>query len=343
MLNLYVRLLDAAERSHLNRILYRLMVESRGQFRMVEASEANAVVISPDDPGSMRLIDSKKIVPIVYGPTPVDGVEWYIPKPGSSSDVAQTILGVSALFQPQEPAANTELSQTEAAPPAHASTPPRAADSETFSLGSAESFEYSRVVDVLQCAREQQQSVELTFAGAGPVYYLATTDDVYGTFTEIAGFLATREASENTGRTYQQRSLDDASLRRVVNKPNFFGYRMESLVWHAALALDDARIVDTAACYRLRRWPNFATLTYEHWYMKAAGILMRSRMSAQSLSVALDVPLDQACRFMSACDALGILELAGSGEQAGSSSAVPVKSKKSEKLLGKLLKRFFAK
>jgi hypothetical protein len=319
MLKVSIRIFNTNERNHLKMVLHGLESRFKNRFKIVDSKDANAIIVSSEEPGCDLMLANKKIISILYGDKNPENFPWFIQKPGRIIDIAPIIKNLVEKFSSTVKDENIK----------------KTSENKDFII--------PELSNVLIKIKSGTDSLEIKIPGYQTIYYSSQNLLIY---------LQGANLKKNPPSTALKRFLDcdpklisckktsDSDIKNTINNTGHHPFPIDSLIWISSLYLADVNTNAYENGFKLKKWPNFTILACEHWHIKACAIMMKGSVNALQLSQIMGISLEDAISFFSACLSLDLFDSTDKVNQK-TSDPILIKPKKQDFIVRKLLHRVF--
>ncbi|MCW8194788.1 hypothetical protein F6455_08315 [Proteobacteria bacterium 005FR1] len=315
MVKLAIRLFDRSESSHVEMVVRQLHNRVKDGFLLTSVAEADAILISPNDPGFETLLNARKSAaekcPVVYSDANTGRYGFFLSKPA-------TTAGLLKLLEQLERFA-ADRTQSNPVPRKRAVTPngyvtavvEAAAGQGYFCIGNGQDSLYLN-------AQKRKAAV--------PVYLVSGKQ------------LASRFAALiKSSPTVAVKPCPAVDYEEAASDSDFQPMDLDLLLWLLGANSHSRFDIATDQPFRLKNWPDFARLPYKRVYLKLAALLSGQAMTYTQLLNRPDVTDEDLRPFVCACAAIGLLE-----ESEPVIAVSPARST-NKKTIEKIITRFFGR
>lgn len=311
MVKLAIRLFDPNEVSHVQLVVKQLQNRVKDGFTLTNTADADAIIISPNDPGFETLVKSQagKKQPIVYGLMNTGDYGYFLKKPATTSgllDLLQRLRSATSLDHSETPQDSTAI-----VPGPYLAKLFDAGNTELLAL---EAKGCSILVDSLR-RRVVSPKDMIQRSGASAVFR-----------DSVAAAPAVRSSS---------REEFDEAARNGGNHQ----LSLDLLIWVVAMATAAQFKIPENTAFKLRHWPDFTKLPYQRSFLKIAAVMTTRAQTLEEVLRTQQWPKAEALSFIAACAALNLLELKPRSDAA---PANPPRGRGTDKtIIRKIVNRFF--
>lgn len=315
MVKLAIRLFDRSESSHVELIVRQLQNRVKGGFMLTSVAEADAILISPNDPGFETLLNARKSAekkcPVVYSHENTSRYGFFLPKPATTAGLLKLLEQLERFAATRSNSGSISGRAAVTATGYVTAVAEAAAGHGCFRIGNGQ--------DSIYLDTQKRKA-------AVPVYLISGKQ------------LASRYTSlVRSSPTVAVTPCPLADFHEAASDSDFQVMDLELLLWLLASNSHSRFEIADDQPFRLKNWPDFARLPYKRTHLKIAALLSGQALSYAQLLSRPEVAEEDLRPFVCACAAVGLLE------QSEPARAMPSAKMTNKKTIEKIITRFFGR
>lgn len=327
MIKISVRLFNHNEKTHVETLLKNLMKRFGESFSLAPSASADAILVSPHDPGFETLVrmksSNKSPLVVVYdNQSQMDGC-YFLEKPATSN-------GLMKLHRDLSAACKNLLE-------GHSNVHPDNANNKLW--------QEAGLIDQIKQAYELQNCSVISSAKNSQLNIIVDgiNQQVYVPVGNVSGSDIHGELLTllNEQSSLAAEPISHKQLLERLDNSAYEQFSFEKILWIlASFSADVCRLSDQRVI-ALRAWPDFSNLPYTHSFVKMTALLMRQPASISALAKQSGLPELQVKKFVFACL---VTELAEVADQPNVTQTVAIPTPSvGRDIVNKIKQRFFGK
>lgn len=316
MVKLAIRLFDPNEVSHVQLVVKQLQNRVKDGFTLTNTSEADVIIISPNDPGFETLVKSRSGTkqPIVYGAVNTNRYYYFLKKPATTSGLLE-LLDQLRLHKSSHGNPGSDSSSCSSSLSALTQSPYLTA------LGTCK-------LDFF--ALEGATSPILVDSAGHRAVVAKELIQRSGACLSFLSSVSTAPDVKHSSRQQFEQAAKNAA-NRVIS--------LDLLIWTVAIeTASQFHIPEDLAC-RLKHWPDFTKLPYKRSFLKMAAVLTTRANTLEGLATDHQLPHKEIRSFIAGCAALNLLDFRAAVEKAPRN--LPQGRTAEKRIIRKIVHRFF--